>query len=1069
MNRNTFLFFLSLSLFCLEGFGQPVYSNLDIKKPAKYENSKLGAEKTDETKFKIPRHFIQNTVTHYNYFFNATNKLNEVIARARAQNRDDYTKLLSFYDYSLASTSRDKRELDSIIYKATAGILNHDLRNDWIDNLYILMGKAFYFRNQLDSAYITFQFVNYAFSPKEKDGYDKPIGSNANSDEGGNSLIVATNEKRNILKKTFSLPPSRNESFIWQVKTYISNNQLTEAGGLIEVLKQDQQFPARLHADLEEVQAWLFYTQNVYDSAAAHLIKMLPGVDDRQEKSRFEYLIAQLYALEKKSDKAQEYFQKVFEHTYDPVMEVYARLNFIRQNKGTDDKLIQQNIDALLSMARKPRFENYRDIIYYTAAQIELERNNKPGAIALLLRSVKYALPENNQRDKAFVQLGDLYFGDKNYRPAKNYYDSVNASNKSAVEDPIAFLEKRKTLDKIISEMDVIVRQDSLQRIAAMTQNDRDAYIKKMVKRLRKQQGLAEEEEYASGNFSINSNNNSSNPFNNGNNNTEWYFYNLSLKSKGYSDFKSKWGNRKNTDFWQVSSKASEGRLNADNVLPDSSVVGKNGGALSTDKITAESLLKKIPLTPEMMKASNDSIEHSLFTIGKSFQEGLSDFRSAIKYYDSLLNKFTDTRLREETLFNLYYCYKKLGDEENAKRILKMMMDKYPNSKFTNIAAYPDAYKKSAEAPKAEATRRYEDIYNSFIEGRFEEAMADKKAADSAYGEKYWTPQLLYIEAVYLVKAREDNAAKVQFNNIIQKYPKTPMAAKAKTFLDVLARRKQIEDYLTKLQIERAKEDSIVIIKDEPPRNTLVQKAISDSAREAQKDRADSIRLAMAKAKIGLAQQKKNDSVKIGMNNLIFDRSQLTKIQSDSAQISKIRQMQDSIQQAMIVAKNDAAKLALLKKQADSLNAAMKKMKSDSADIVKQLSAFRSSFAYAPDKPQSVAILMNKVDPVYVGETKNAFNRYNQENFYNKTFDISILPLNDSMKIVVINGFENSDAALEYLDKAKKSAPREIVPWLPVGKYSFIIISNDNLEVLKTNKDILAYRKFLNASYPGKF
>src|SRR5450432_2501077 len=145
---------------------------MDIKKPEKYENSKLGAEKTEEKKFKLPRHFIQNTVTHYNTYFNANNKLNDVIAHAKAQHKDDYSKLLSFYSYSLDGTSREKRELDSILYKCTAGILNHDLRNDWIDNLYMLMGKAYYFRKQFDTAYITFQFVNYAFSPKEKDGYD---------------------------------------------------------------------------------------------------------------------------------------------------------------------------------------------------------------------------------------------------------------------------------------------------------------------------------------------------------------------------------------------------------------------------------------------------------------------------------------------------------------------------------------------------------------------------------------------------------------------------------------------------------------------------------------------------------------------------------------------------------------------------------------------------------------------------------------------------------------------------------------------------------------------------------
>jgi hypothetical protein len=31
----------------------------------------------------------------------------------------------------------------------------------------------------------------------------------------------------------------------------------------------------------------------------------------------------------------------------------------------------------------------------------------------------------------------------------------------------------------------------------------------------------------------------------------DWYFYNASLKSKGASEFKAKWGNRANVDNWR--------------------------------------------------------------------------------------------------------------------------------------------------------------------------------------------------------------------------------------------------------------------------------------------------------------------------------------------------------------------------------------------------------------------------------------------------------------------------------------------------------------------------------------
>ncbi len=162
---------------------------------------------------------MQNTVTHYNWYFNANNKLNQIVESAKFAHKDDFTQLLPFYNYSLDQTSASKTELDSVIYKSNTGILSHDLRNYWIDNLYMLIGKAYYFRNQLDSAYLTFQYINYAFSPKEGDGYDMPIGSNAN--EGTNALSVSTKEKSSLVRNALTTPPSRNESFIWQIKTYL--------------------------------------------------------------------------------------------------------------------------------------------------------------------------------------------------------------------------------------------------------------------------------------------------------------------------------------------------------------------------------------------------------------------------------------------------------------------------------------------------------------------------------------------------------------------------------------------------------------------------------------------------------------------------------------------------------------------------------------------------------------------------------------------------------------------------------------------------------------------------------
>jgi len=103
------------------------------------------------------------------------------------------------------------------------------------------------------------------------------------------------------------------------------------------------------------------------------------------------------------------------------------------------------------------------------------------------------------------------------------------------------------------------------------------------------------------------------------------------------------------------------------------------------------------------------------------------------------------------------------------------------------------------------ATKRYEAIYNSFIEGDFEKAIKDKEQADSIYGANYWSPQLLYIESVYYIRKKDDSTALKVLEQIITQYPNSPLKQKAVTMADVLRRRSSIEDYLSKLKIERLK------------------------------------------------------------------------------------------------------------------------------------------------------------------------------------------------------------------------------------------------------------------------
>src|SRR4051812_42010583 len=259
------LFFLFL-VACLLSQAQEG-TTITLKKPTKYENRTLPSEQSDTKKFGTFRRIRQSTYTHYNYYFNANNILNDVVARAKAANKDDYTQLLPFYNYSLNTTSQSGTDIDSVIYHCTAGVLLHDLRNSWIDNLYFLLGKAYFYRMNFDSAMNAFQFVNYAWGPKDE-GYNLPIGSNA-TNKG--EMTIATKEKTDMWHKLAVTPPSRNENFLWMARASVETGNDGRAAGLLEILRNDNKFPQRLQPELHEAFAYLYYHQKRYDSAAVYL------------------------------------------------------------------------------------------------------------------------------------------------------------------------------------------------------------------------------------------------------------------------------------------------------------------------------------------------------------------------------------------------------------------------------------------------------------------------------------------------------------------------------------------------------------------------------------------------------------------------------------------------------------------------------------------------------------------------------------------------------------------------------------------------------------------------------
>lgn len=797
--------------------------DLQKDKPEKFKNKTLRSEKTGEKKFNLPRRFIQNTVSHYNYFFNANRKIDEVIDRARRSTRDDYTKLLPFYPYSVASTKAQAGDLDSVIQKATAGILLHDLRSDWVDDLYLLIGEAYYLRGDYDSAAMTFQFINYNLQPRNKKSDDDRslVGSNEEASAGG--LSISTKEDRSMLSKAFSRPPARNDALIWQIRTYIDMEQYGDAAGLINTLKNDPYFPERLNTALKEMQGYWFFSQQVYDSAAPYIAQSLSQTLDLADKARREFLLAQLYEGLGAVDTASRYYERAIAHTTDPLMDIYASLNKAKMLRSDDPREIGKTINYLLQMARKDKFDGYRDIIFYSAAQLALEIPDTTAAVALLKKSNQHNETNIGYKNLSFLQLAEISYLQKDYRNAYAFYDSLQAGD-STLGDMTQMLERKRALAQVVRHINVIAREDSLQMIAGMLPADRENFIKRLSRKLSKERGLTET--YEGGNAAsayFGTRNRPTDIFGNNNEAGDWYFYNTAVKTKGYNEFKRIWGKRSNVDNWrQLSSDENAGlgtRGRTQKDMPTGLATG-DGDPLSPtenadgeipglnpvyqEDVSPEGLLANVPLTQPMLDTSNARVAVSLYQLGKNYQNLLEDYTAAIDAYERSLTRFPDSLYNGELYMNLSYCYSKTGQYAKAEQYKNMLLKKFEGTRYAQMIQHPEQFNPNKK--DTAATNRYTGIYNLFIEGNFEQAIREKRGADSLYGASYWTPQLLYIESVYHIRQHADSTALQTLATLVTQYPESPLRQKAVTLMDVLKRRDSIENYLTNLQVERVKE-----------------------------------------------------------------------------------------------------------------------------------------------------------------------------------------------------------------------------------------------------------------------
>ncbi len=746
-------------------------------------------EKLLKKGWNIKRRIWQNTVTRYNSYYNADRKYKEAIKRLKERYKETYTEQISIYPFNLESSlSAIGNDMDTVIKKCAYDTHIHDPRSKWFDNIYLLMGKAFFFKNDYDGAITALQYVvneykNGDKKQRQKKGFVKLPELNEIEFDKENKVRIATEEKRTGLK-LLAHHPIRNEALIWLARAHTKNKQFSEAQSLLSILEEDKVFPDRLRDDLYFAWAEFHFEQGNNLSAIEPLEKAVKEDAIKQKmKNRANYLLAQLYAQDGNLALSNKYLQEALKAKLPLEMEYFAKLS-LAQNAiaGNGDK--ETAIAQLESLAKEDKYDKWRAQSYLSLGQI-LQDSQPEKAIKSFDQALQ-SEKNKNLKAAAFLGKGEIFYKQANYPKAKIAYDSVVIFSKKA-NPPINNMEqvtlRKEVLESLIKFTDIIRKEDSLQALSKKSRKEQIAIIKKELKRIEREKRDKLKAESAKltavqltpGKFGKNA----------------WYFYNNSTVQQGLVEFKTKWGERKLTDNWRRS-----GGQGIGSGLPlagnDSSGSGNEKNL--TRNSAVKKLLNQLYSTPQDFENSDVKIKDAYFQLALIYSSRLQEFKTSIETFEALNLRFPKHKQLAASYYSMSLSHTERKEIAKAKALQEKIKKEFPNSEFADLL---NGNSKEQNLANQEIAVLYDTAYHMLQRYEYGNVFKNATASLEQYPNNLLKSKFELLQAKSLAGLKQYDSSIILTQNIIKNYPGSKEQQHAQDFLRYLKSAKTGNDLAT--------------------------------------------------------------------------------------------------------------------------------------------------------------------------------------------------------------------------------------------------------------------------------
>ncbi|MDX1943323.1 MAG: tetratricopeptide repeat protein [Saprospiraceae bacterium] len=574
--------------------------------------------------------------------------------------------------------------------------------------------------------------------------------------------------------------PVYQDAKLWLAKTFIERDNYDGAQRLITQLNDDPNTLDIIRQDLMALQAYLLLKQNQDELAISPLEQAVASADKRTDKARYAFILAQLQQQAGNSDAAYANFEKVLKLTNDYEMEFNAKMNMAQNAWASGRGSAEDAVANLNQMIKDEKNTEYKDQIYYALANIALKAGDRTTAIENLILSLENSKNNNSQKLESSLKLAQLYYEDEDFVPAKQYFDIALQAMPDTDKRFKEVERLSKNLTDIAKNLEIIALQDSLLRIAQMSEDEKKEFAAKLKKQLEEQRA-AEQAQLVNeqvGNKQVADSRSISTPALQ--KESSFFAYNDRALKQGKRDFQRKWGNRPLSDNWRRSTQQSASSLDEGAASDTVATVA----SVSDEEI--ENFLKGVPKTEAELTIVHIKIREAMMALGRLYRDRLQNNEKSIEILEELNRRYPASNEELDSWYYLYLAHKDLTQNAEAKTYADKIVAKYPNSTYAKVIQDP-SYIVEVQNEENKIIKYYNDAYAAFARGEYQYAFSQSNAAREKFGATNpLQPKFALLSAMSTGNLKGKDAYVSALNEVIAKYPNTEEQKYAREVLRLL-------------------------------------------------------------------------------------------------------------------------------------------------------------------------------------------------------------------------------------------------------------------------------------------